>query len=246
MKLSFDPNLFTQIGLDSGALTMLGTITHKFPEPGEYRGISYRGLEINAVFRITVDKDIPVAQVNIDLASLASRPSQSDKCEYCTLSHKNEKHFTVNLEGYALFHVSSGSGGYSVRIEKAEKNNTKKPFDTRELNEGDFFSAILLRPGTYSVTNLNTKAKGEILVGYPKIGKQPYRPPDPIRLQNTENSIEPPVIKLKPAQGLIFQFKTISRIKIELVKADDGPTPQHLPARSGWQKPTLPAKKYRY
>jgi hypothetical protein len=242
MNLTFDPNLFTQIGLDSGALTMLGTITHKFSEPGEYRGVLYLGSEIETVFRLTVDKNVPIAQVNIDLAALALPPLQFDKCEYCKGPHKDEKHFIVNLEGYAVFHVSSGSGGYSVRVEKAEKNTNRKPFYSGELNEGDFFSAILLRPGTYSVTNEYTKAKGEIVVSYPKIGKEPYRPPDPIRVQCTQNSIEPPVIELKPGQGLIYQFKTPSRVKIKLSRADDGPSDRDLSSRRGWYKPTLPKK----
>jgi hypothetical protein len=240
MKLSFDVNLFTQIGLDSGALTMLGTIVHKFPEPGEYRGILYHDQKIQAIFRITVDKNIPVAQVNIDLATL--NQTSSNRCEYCTTAHNNEKHFIVNLEGYALFHVSRGSGGYSVRIEKAEKDTQQKPFFTGELNEGDFFSAILLRPGTYSVTNKNTNARSEIVVDYPVIGKQPYRPPDPIRVRCTKNSVDPSTIKLKPTQGLIFQFNVPSRIRIELLKGDDGPTGSHLHSRSGWHKPVLPHK----
>ncbi len=45
MKMTFDQNLFTQIGLDSGSLTMLGGVTHRFLEPGQYRGVVYRGKE---------------------------------------------------------------------------------------------------------------------------------------------------------------------------------------------------------
>ena len=32
-------SIFTQIGLDSGALTQLGSVVHPVPEPGEYRGV---------------------------------------------------------------------------------------------------------------------------------------------------------------------------------------------------------------
>ena len=38
MNMTFDRNLFTQIGLDSGSLTMLGAVIHSFRKPGEYRG----------------------------------------------------------------------------------------------------------------------------------------------------------------------------------------------------------------
>jgi len=37
--LMINTTLFTQIGLDSGALTQLGSVVHQVPEPGEYRGV---------------------------------------------------------------------------------------------------------------------------------------------------------------------------------------------------------------
>ena len=80
MNMTFDRNLFTQIGLDSGSLTMLGTVVHSFGEPGEYRGSVRRGKEGAAVFYISVDKNSPVAQVNIDLAALTNPPAATSKC----------------------------------------------------------------------------------------------------------------------------------------------------------------------
>jgi len=69
MKMTFDKNLFTQVGLDSGSLTMLGGVTHRFLEPGQYRGVVYQGKEILGGFYISVDKDSAAAQANIDLAA---------------------------------------------------------------------------------------------------------------------------------------------------------------------------------
>jgi hypothetical protein len=220
MNMTFDRNLFTQIGLDSGSLTMLGTVVHSFGEPGEYRGSVRRGKEGAAVFYISVDKNSPVAQVNIDLAALTNPPAATSKC--CK-GDGPEQRFTVNPKGYAVFHVSSGAGGFDVHVRKAEEDPKAKIFDSRELGEGDIFSAVILRPGTYSVTNLVTKTQAEAIVAYPKIGKTAYRPPAPVRVESTRDAFAPRRIELHPGQGLIFDCKAPSRVMIELVKPDDGP-----------------------
>lgn len=226
--------MFTQIGLDSGSLTIFGTVVHSFPEPGGYRGVLYRGRDIEEVFYIKVDKNSPAAQVNIDLAKLSEIVAKLSKCN--SDQQDAQSHFVVNPKGYALFHVSGGAGGYYVRVEKAEEGTRQKPFDSRELTEGDIFSAIIIRPGTYSVTNLLTKARGEIVVSYPKIGKTAYRPPNPINVECTRDTIEPKIVELQPGQGLIYHFKVPSRIKIELLKPDDGPGHRREPIKTGWKK----------
>lgn len=246
MNLTFDKNLFMQIGLDSGALTMLGGVTHRFLQPGQYRGVVYRGKENIAGFYINVDKNSPVAQANIDLASFESTPDRStttttDSGCSCKDSGSTEPatKFEVNPKGYAVFHVSKGSGGYAVRVGKAvEDPKEQNQFDSRELKAEDIFSAVILRPGTYSVTNSLGKGKGEITVTYPKIAKTPYRPPTPVRIQCSER-FEPSKVELQPGQAALFDCKVPSRIKLELLKADDGPGPtQH--ERPGWKKAALP------
>ncbi len=220
MRLTFDRNLFTQVGLDSGSLTMLGAVVHSFAEPGEYRGSVRRGTESQAVFYISVDKNSPVAQVNIDLATLVEPPAPPSSC--CREGTAGLR-FSVNPKGYAVFHVSGGAGGFDVHIRKADEDPKQKVFDSRELSEGDIFSAVLLRPGTYSLSNTLSKARAEASVAYPKIGKTPYRPPDPARILCTRDAFEPKRIELQPGQGLIFECKAPSRIKIDLIKPDDGP-----------------------
>jgi hypothetical protein len=242
MNISLDPNLFKQIGLDSGSLTMLGAVVHSFGEPGEYRGVLYRGTESEAVFYITADKNSPVAQVNIDLAMLDK--AVTDECKSTQGRHEPGSHYIVNPKGYVVFHVSSGEGGYAVRIMRGEEEG-QKTFDSRKLEEGDSFSAIVIRPGTYSITNLTTKAKGEAVVAYPTIGKKAYRPVDPMRIECTHEAIEPKRIKLQPGQGMLYLFKTPSRIKIELLKPDDGPGHPCESITTGWKKTLLPKEQSR-
>ncbi|HET7061401.1 MAG TPA: hypothetical protein VFI43_04410 [Nitrosospira sp.] len=238
MKMNFDPNFFSQVGLDSGALTMLGAVVHSFCEPGEYRGVARRGAEPEAVFYISVDKNSPVAQANIDLAALVQEEPAGESENGCCPGGQGN-YFVVNPKGYAVFHVSSGAGGYSVHVRKNDEDPKTKIFDSRELDAGDIFSAIIIRPGTYSVTNLVTGSKSEVIVSYPKPGKTPYRPPAPIAVDCSEREMTLGRIELQPGQGLNFHLKTRSRIKIELVKPDDGPGKSREPERTGWIKRTL-------
>lgn len=234
MNMSFDHNLFTQIGLDSGSLTILSAVIHNFREPGEYRGSVQQEGGDQYVFYITVDKNSSVAQANIDLASL------NKSVDLCCEASQN--HFTVNPKGYAVFHVSSGSGGYSVHIRRADEDAKVKVFNSQELGEEDKFSAIIIRPGIYSVTNTFTSAKAEVVVSYPGTGKVAYRPPVPVRVIEEHKNFEPRQIKIKPGQGMLFECKARARYKIELVKADDGPGSTQPTGRSGWRKNALRQK----
>ncbi len=144
-----------------------------------------------------------------------------------------------------MFHVSAGAGGYAVRASKAvEDPKQQNQFDSRELKSEDIFSAVILRPGTYSISNAsNAKAKGKITVGYPKIGKTAYRPPSPTKIICSENGFEPANVELQPGQAVLVQANAPSRIKLELVKADDGPAGRPEHTRSGWKKASLPVQQ---
>ncbi len=229
MTIPIDQNIYSQIGLDSGSLTILGAIIHSFPEPGEYRGVLYRGTEIVGAFYITVDKNSPVAQANVDLAKLGGVMAEPSKC--CPDHEDSRIHFVVNPRGYVVFHVSGGSGGYHVSVEKVEEDPRKNLFNSLKLDERDIFSAIIIRPGAYSVNNLLTKTKGDIVVAYPKIGRTAYRPPSPIKVECLRETFEPNRIELQPGQGMLFHFKAPSHIKIELLKPDDGPSRSDKPVR---------------
>lgn len=221
MKMTFDRNVFTQIGLDSGSLTMLSTVVHSFKEAGEYRGTVRGRADPEAVFYISVDKTSPVAQANIDLSTLTASTASEERCG--DGSQTSESRLNVNPKGYVVFHVSAGAGGYYVHVRKADESPDTPIFDSRQLNDGDIFSAVILRPGEYSVTNFVTKARAEIIVPYPRVGKTGYRPPPPIRVQCDRKRFNPGRLEVHPGQGLIFDCKAASRIKIDLLKPNDGP-----------------------
>jgi hypothetical protein len=237
MNVTMDPHLFTQIGLDSGSLTMLGTIVHSFPNPGEYRGVVHEGAEVKATFSLSSDKNSAVAQVSIDLASLVSATgksySETSSCCKETLGDKAPHRFIVNPRGYALFHVSHGAGGYSVHVRRTDADEKDKGYDSRSLVQGDLFTAIFLRPGIYSITNTLTGATGEIVVNYPRRNEKRYRPPLPVRVACNQKSFEPNKLQVDPGQGVIFENRASARVVIKLEKADDGPKAKEPPVPFG-------------
>jgi hypothetical protein len=235
MAFTLDRNFFTQVGLDSGSLTILGVIVHSFGEPGQYRGVVLSGEQAEATFYVSVERECAVAQVNIDLAELAgsapagtTQAKSSDSDCGCggqaAAAGDAAGHYTVHPKGYAVFRVSGGAGGYAVNVRKAVEDPELQPYDSRKLQPGDIFSAILMRPGRYSIRNALSKAKAEVTVSYPGGGsrKTPYRPPAPETVE-LGKKIEPARIALKPLQGLNFNVNAEARIVIELEQADDGP-----------------------
>jgi hypothetical protein len=219
-KVFIDPEL-ANVGLDSGELTMLGAVAQRFDVPGEYRGTVRRGGAIERVFYLTVDKESPVAAADIDLAVLANAGSRTGH-ESCCPEDK-EPRFSVNPRGYAVFRVSGGPGGYSVNLRRADPDDKTPVFNSSRLDGGAVFSARILRPGVYSVTNSLTKARAELGVAYPPEAFSGYRPPEALRVEVTERGFKPERIAIKAAQGLIFDCNAPARIVIALEKADDGP-----------------------
>lgn len=225
MKAMINRFIFSQANLDSGSLTMLTSIIHRFTELGEYHATILRGADIVGRFSIVVgDRKTPQASstaevqqsINIDLKRLDLPLSKH-------LESEEGNCFMLRSRGYAVFHVSTGVGGYIVEIRKTgTEHGGVKVFDSLELKDEDIFTATVLRPGTYSIINVNTKAKAELVVAYPEIGKIP-RQPETVQIECTKNALIPDKIRINPTQGLLFRFKTNSRIKIKLIKPEDRP-----------------------
>ena len=173
-------------------------------------------------FRLKVDESSPAMQLNIDLATLGGGHAHSADCGCKPEETGADRTFVVNPAGYVVFHVSSGSGGYVVRVGRLEKQDTAL-FDSSRLEGEDLFGVTLIRPGTYSVHNVISGARGEIVVAYPKVGKKPHRPSEPVEIECAEKTFRPAKVKIQAAQGQVYRFRAPSRIAIELVKPDDGP-----------------------
>jgi hypothetical protein len=249
MKASINRQLFSQINIDSGSLTMLTTVVHRFSEPGEYEGVVIGGLNgadgrggiITRRFTIVVIKDSPdvgtpaTSQTSSDTVRATASPmSQTGMQPSSSITQPGQvmidltgiayDRFVLNSGGYAVFYVSGRRGGYTVQVSNIGKGkNQTKVFDSRELKEDDVLSVIVIRPGTYSVMNPVNDTKAELVVNYPELGKM-QKNPQPITIECTSNQIVPDRIRIDPSQGLVFNFKTPSRIKIELIKPEDRPS----------------------
>jgi hypothetical protein len=221
MKAYVNRHLFTQTTLDSGSLTMGLAVIHKFSETGEYFGtIHHREKKDVGSFQLTIDRECPIMQADIDLSKLY-QPSRGESiCKRS--SNENERRFILNPNGYAIFYVSNGAGRYALTVVEARREVQAKTFDSRKLIEGDMFAATMIRPGIYIVTNAYNKAKADLSVAYPKIGTVPYHPPNPILIECTKDRFEPNFIKIETAQGQLYRIRTPSRIKIELVEPKEG------------------------
>ena len=239
MKARVDRALFTQINTDSGLLTRLSFISHRFPERGEYHGIVLKGESVVARFTVMVSEehrlassqtrserhthsqpDTEASKIQVDLRQLHV-PRAEEKEE-----RKNE--FSLEVGGPAVFFVSEGLGGYSVEMYKTGKEGLgSKVFDSRELGENDTLTVIPLRPGVYTVTNVMDNARAELTVIYPE--KMPRELPA-INITCAKNRIEPDKIMVHPTQALVFRFSTPSRITADLTKPEDRPR-QYAQAR---------------
>lgn len=238
MKANINHHLFTQVNLDSGALTVAASVIHNFPVPGTYDGVVGRGDSLESSFHLVVDEKSTTMQLNLDLADLARPERALNECK-CKEDPKTSSHFEVNPKGYVLMYVSRGAGGYAVRISGVDKDKPVQ-FDSRDLKAGDLFVVSLLRPGTFSLTN-KTGAKGTVVVAFPppKRGKELFNRAKPAEIRCLDKEFVPPKIDLEVAQGQIYRIeaKADSRIKIELQKADDGPKVDQPPKVYQWHKP---------
>jgi hypothetical protein len=228
MKAIINRHMFTESNIDSGSITMRTTVVHKFSEPGEYLGNVMKGKAVVGQFRIVVGKKPEAAaaanaksaemsppagptQAHIDLQQMEAPAARSGQAAVAN-------RFMVRPDGYAVFKASAGAGGYAVEVFKAGERGAKV-FDSRELKGDDLLYVLVLRPGTYSVTNTLANAKAELVVAYPEKGMP--RNLEPVRAESGSSSISPQRLDVKPMQGIVFSFKAPSRIKIDLVKPED-------------------------
>jgi len=244
--------LIAQTVIDSGDLAMLGAVIHNFPDPGHYRVAVLSDELVVATHTLRVDENSTATQVNIDLAppafGTADRTASGCDCKAEKARTAGDSWcYTVNPRGQVLFYVSRGTDGYAVQVNKV--NDAKILFDSRQLQEGDLFAATLLRPGSYSITNVPAGYKSEVVVAYPKPGKTPFKAPAPVSIDATKSGLvivsdgkEKKMDKLgiEATQGQLFKIKTPSRIRIELVKADDGPAEKRPAPVLSWNKQAGP------
>jgi len=224
MKATINP-LLEQTSFDSAAPNGAAAVVHKFVDPGEYIVRFIGGEASFAHVRLTVGSDPPTGTASppdgiaIDLAKI-EYPGKMGGAD------GHEDLFVVRPKGYVAFSASTKAKSYAVVAEPAtdSKSGEKRAgFDSRRLGPDDIFTVTLIRPGDYRVVNEFAKYEGLITVAYPVIGDRPYRPPEPQQVDVNQGGFQPSTIKLQPAQGVVFNIRAQARIKIDLIRPDDGP-----------------------
>ena len=235
MNIKINRFLFSQTTIDSGSLTPHSTLVCKFTDPGEYQGIIMKGSGIVSRFKLNVLNERPSNRLS-SLSTINSQETSqltdvnkqvSDTSNQINIDLSNIMSiYTLKKGDYAVFYVSTGAGGYSIEIYRFEKGSQIKTFDSRELKDGVIFSAMVIRPGTYLITNTINNAKAELVINYPELGKM-KKILVPINIETNTKEIVPNKINIDPSQGLIFRINTLSRIRIELTKPEDRPLKLH-------------------
>ncbi len=235
MNIKINRFLFSQTTIDSGSLTPHSTLVCKFADPGEYQGIIMKGSGIVSRFKLNVLDERPSSGLS-SLSTINSKETSqltdvnkqvSDTSNQINIDLSNiTSIYTLKKGDYAVFYVSTGAGGYSIEIYRFEKGSQIKTFDSKELKDGVIFSAMVIRPGTYLITNTINDAKAELVINYPELGKM-KKILIPINIESNTKEIVPNKINIDPSQGLIFRINTLSRIRIELTKPEDRPLKLH-------------------
>lgn len=129
MRATLNRRFLVETGVDSGALTILGSVIHPFAA-GEYAGTVWKGEQAVGQFVLHVTDESDAAQADIDLARLAAANSAAplalkkgtvvEGCE-----PEREMAFWLNPKGYAVFFVSQGAGGYAVTVWPAASRGTE-------------------------------------------------------------------------------------------------------------------------
>jgi hypothetical protein len=221
-----NPNLVFQT-LDSGSLTILGRVAHPAPKAGTYVGTLWQGSQAAAYFHLVSDPSNTLPQTNIDLASLV--PGAPGGCPNCPPG-SSQPQFSVNPQGYLVFYVSHGTGGFAVTLTDTSSPSTPV-FDSRQLQAGDCYVVNVLGAGQYNVTNTVTQQTHSLVVNLPPASPTPqkYIPPAPVQIQVQVKGFDQAAVQVMALQAKVYMIQAPSRIQIVPAAAAPAAAPAKKP-----------------
>ena len=225
MKARLNRQIFTQRVFDSGSLGVMASVAHPVQTPGRYPVMVRWNDEPIGSFIFQVSDSSEATQLTIDLAMFSARGGQRGLDEQ-TLP-------VLGPKGYVFFHVSAGSGGYSVQVGTPDGKEGVE-FDSRHLSEGDLFVLSLLEPTRYSMIDREGGAKGEIYVTFDREDAKRLSSLETVFVESRGRVFEPAEIKLVATQGLVFRVHKGSRIIVE--KLESAPNPPDQAPKLRWRK----------
>jgi hypothetical protein len=224
--------VFAQRPYDSGALTVLTTLLHRFTEPGDYDVAVRSPGQRDRRLRLRVVTDSAPAQINIDLAALGQSAGEPGCCP-------GEADYKLQTNGVVGFYASQGVAAYSVQVKRSDMREKKLILDSAsQIPAGDLFAVTLVRPGAYKVADtLGGKHEAVIQVVAPPVpkpesGPRPpelssrarlrYRPDQPTTVTFDKNGFSSKEVKIYSGQTAVFFCQAPARLRVELAKGVDG------------------------
>jgi hypothetical protein len=202
----------TATSFDSAKLSGLASIAHPMREPGHWRlEVHGRRLPIQSLDIIVREGGAP--RLVVDFSS----PSTDSDC--CAAGDRFlAPNGMINLNTGA-----TGQGGFALLF----RSDAREPaWDSRQLEPGDLYACMPLRPGTYLVSNQSGDARASVSVNYPDpraVAQGSRLASGAVHLQ-VGAAITPGEGRIDPGLVLILTIKTRSHLSLELERADDGPT----------------------
>jgi len=215
MPIKLNTAAFKTVVSHSDALSVLCSIAHPCQKTGSFQGRVLQGRRVVAKFLLNVDDNATSTQANIDLASLVEGGQVSTRS-------KKMKAFSLKTGGYALFYVSAGKGRYVVELRKSNAASSKPVFSSRVLNKGDIFSAQLIRPGRYNVTNTKNDKKAVYDVVVPDGGQKAMLAATPLMVTCSDKGFDPREGEVTASVGVAFVIETPSAVHIDMYKNEKG------------------------
>jgi hypothetical protein len=227
VKAFINQRFLNQTEFDSASPAGSAVVAHEFERDGAYElALARKNQVVSRVPLKVARRPVRDATAGDAAADVEPRPAISvDIAKLARPGVPVPDLPTVPPEGWVSFTSSQPVPGHHIRLRRVGDAEAKPQdvFDSRKLGRRSVFALTLLRPGRYSLENSIGGARAEIVVAYPKVGSGPYRPPEPLQITVTDKGFGEASFPLSPAQGIVFRFKTDSRLQIVLVEPDDGP-----------------------
>lgn len=110
-------------------------------------------------------------------------------------------------------------------VQLSRSNDDAPEWNSRFLQEGDYFSCLPLRPGRYRLANLLSSVGADVVVLYPdpRLSRDPTRHMEPVHVRAGEQ-FSPRVVELFPGQPLIVAIASPAHLMLTLESPDNGPS----------------------
>lgn len=212
-KASLNRPVFTQTAFDSGAMTVLTSLFHHFPEPGVFECFVRRDGRLVGRLPVRVSDQDADKQINIDMADLG----QDERGCAC----KTKSGHALATGGVLGLYASKGAGRYTATITGLDGKDKTVLLDSAEnIPGGDVFAVTLVTPGAYRAAYAGTKSYTNLSVRMPDT--KDYQPDQATLVTlGKGGKCDKKEIAMFSGQSVVFHCTEPTTIRVELREPDD-------------------------